>query len=77
MIYLHLSTKHDTNGNPRRLFLILNEKGDPINAIDEGYAGNSQVRKEHPDAVAGPRIEVTISEYRGWLRWAKEKKNDR
>ncbi len=71
MIYLHLATKHDVNGNPRRLYVILDSDGDVVDVIDEGYAGNSQVRKKYPDAVVGPRIEVPISEYKDWLKYGR------
>lgn len=73
MIYLHLATKHDTNGNPRRLFLVLDEDGNPVDAIDEGYAGSRQVYEKYPNIMDGPRIEVTISEYKDWLKWAMNK----
>lgn len=72
-LYIHLATKKDTNGNPRRLFLVLDSNGNPIEAIEEGYAGTSVVRQFHPNAVAGPRIEVPISEYNDWKRWKNAK----
>ena len=71
MIYLHWSTKNDVNGNPRRLYMVLDDDGCVVDVINEGYAGNSQVRRKYPDAVVGPRIEVPISEYNDWLKYGR------
>ena len=72
MMYIHLITKHDVNGNPRRLYLVLDDLGIPVDAIDEGYAGSRNVRNKYPNVVDGPRIVVTPTEYRGWLKWAAQ-----
>ena len=67
MIYLHLKTKNDNNGNPRRLYLVINDNGGVVEAIDEGYSGD-QVARKYPQIIQGPPINITPTEYRDWLR---------
>ena len=52
--YQHLSTTNDTNGNPRRLWMIYNVNGNVIRVIDEGYSGR-------PDTQARELMPVNIS----------------
>lgn len=52
---IKLATKNDNNGNPRRVWVLLNStpseiapttlSGNVITAIDEGYSGNAEVKK--------------------------------
>ena len=44
MFAIHLKTKNDTSGNPRRLFLICNAHG-PIASVPEGYDGTDAIRQ--------------------------------
>ena len=37
--YQHLDAGSDTNGNPRRGFVLYDAQGDIVQAIDEGYRG--------------------------------------
>ncbi len=68
MIYLHLVAPHDNNGNPRRLFVVLDENADAKAVIEQGYTGYREIRKQFPDAKEGPEINITVSEYNSWLR---------
>ncbi len=76
MIYLRLISKRDNNGNPRRLFLVVDDNGDTIDAIGEGSTRRSELWKIHPDAVGGPEIQVPVSEYNQWLRWGEENRSE-
>ncbi len=63
-LILYLKAKNDRNGNPRRLFVDV-ENGSPAAIVSEGYGGT-------PEAYRGlPMIEVNITteEYYNWLRW--------
>lgn len=69
-----LITKADSNGNPRKLFIV--EKHDlernhqqRIDIIDIGYEGNSAVLKKYPTArISITEIVVTPSEFKRWIR---------
>lgn len=43
---LHLDAGHDTNGNPRRLFLVLHLTEGIVAAVDEGYYGASALDRD-------------------------------
>jgi len=68
-IALHLDAGHDHNGNPKRLVMVLDEKGDIVHVAEEGYAGVKAAlrRGEVADAVMGPRLEITPKEYKAIL----------
>lgn len=66
MIYKQqLRTTHDTNGNPRRVWLLYNAAGEVIDTADEGYAGDPF---RGSGAIQLPSISVTPSEYKFWTR---------
>jgi hypothetical protein len=63
--FLHLCTKNDNNGNPRRLFVLSdNETGKFLACWDEGYKGSDAVpgiwRK---DAYLSQRFDVSVTDY--------------
>lgn len=62
-----LRTKHDTNGNPRRVWVLYNARGEAIRVADEGYAGDPF---RGIVAVQLPSITVTPREYRDWIKRA-------
>lgn len=70
MIYLHLIATNDNSGNPRRLFVVLDENAHAKTVIDQGYNGYREIRKRFPDAKEGPDINITTAEYNYWLRQA-------
>lgn len=73
-MYQHLRASNDKNGNPRRIFVLLDEKGNVVTAIDEGYGGR-------PDECRGliqlPSYNISATDYKEILRqkrkaeWAK------
>lgn len=64
MIYIRLDAGNDTNGNPRRLFVVFSKAGTILETIDEGYNGNSEVRKKYPRHADGGTFATTPTEYR-------------
>jgi len=63
----HLRTTNDTNGNPRRIYLLMTAEGTVTRAIDEGY-GNPP--SEYGILVQLPSVNITPAEYRRTLkRW--------
>lgn len=65
---------HDTNGNPRRGWVTINcRKGDMVDFVDEGYQGNSGLKRQYPHAVEGPELKVTPGEYRELKKFANDK----
>lgn len=44
MIAIYLNAGHDTNGNPRRGWVITEDNGDSIDYVDEGYRGGSALK---------------------------------
>lgn len=66
VIALHMVTTNDTNGNPRRAFVLLKPDGDIAAVVDEGYQGRGALdpfAKEY-HIVEGPRFEITPAAYR-------------
>ena len=63
-----LKTTNDRNGNPRRVWILYGEDGNPAMVRDEGYAGR-------PDwgAVELSNINVSPREYRGWIKFGAER----
>ena len=65
MIVIHLRAPNDSNGNPRRLYLIIDpSNGLPIDCIDEGYLGNSAYKSKYPESVYSTQIDIPAKEYR-------------
>jgi hypothetical protein len=76
MIAVYIATKNDTNGNPRRGWIIFNATGDVAGFVDEGYLGTAALAEAGWGTVprTAQRITVTPGEYLGWKR-ANLKKN--
>ena len=65
MLAIRLDAPNDNNGNPRRVWVVIDSKtGDIIDTIDEEYMGIGPLRQKYPDAVEGPRFATTPHEYR-------------
>lgn len=70
---LHLKSKNDINGNPRRLFLVMHPNG-MVAAVDEGYVETSalNVFESEVSAILRARIvgaiEIKPKQYRELLR---------
>jgi hypothetical protein len=73
-MYQHLTAQNDRNGNPRRLYLVMDADGNIMDAIDEGYAGCPRWLR---DLIQLPSIEIQPKTYREMLRdfTAKERTN--
>ncbi len=67
-IAIYLRSKNDVNGNPRRLFLILDEEG-IVDIVDERNRGTYALRDEYPE-IKYPVVAVDIppSEYKRLLK---------
>ena len=73
-IALHLDAGHDVKGNPRRVYVVLNEKADIVDVIDEGYEGVSALHKSHGKIPVTGRLSTSASERRELLRFSAEAK---
>lgn len=66
--YNYFGTTHDSNGNPRRVYVVYNELGQVIDVFDERYNGDSRIKVAYHDVVMlGGRVQITPAEYRTWL----------
>ena len=71
---IHLCTKNDANGNPRRAWAEFNDHGMILNFFEEGYVGSAAL----PDRLrerrySAPSIQVPPSEWNSWRKAAKER----
>jgi hypothetical protein len=67
-IALHFNAGNDTNGNPRRLFVVVNTQGVVIAAYDEGYIGESAVTKHFPGIAIVGRFDITPAQRKSLLK---------
>jgi len=65
MIYIQLAATNDENGNPRRVFVLFDEKGNIREVKDEGYGGDPYVNSGHS---FGGRFATTATERRELLK---------
>ena len=65
---IHLNAGNDTNGNPRRVFVVLHDS-DFVAAYDEGYSGiNAITNLEHREqAINACTFATTPKEYRSLI----------
>lgn len=56
---------NDTNGNPRRCFVIWAADGTLLDAIDEGYSGRPNWTKSLTDLG---RVDVSATQYRYMIK---------
>lgn len=71
----HLNAGNDTNGNPRRCFLVYNDQGTTVECIDEGYRGEAAWRKSYPTAVYLGLLRTTATQIRELHKLFPEKSN--
>ena len=65
----HLQATNDVNGNPRRLWLLLDaQTGVIIKVANEGYRG---IPTEWHDVPELPQVDTTPKFYKDTLSWAK------
>lgn len=64
---IRLNAGHTTNGNPRRVFVLISDTG--LDAWDEGYDGTAAVPDALRSAAAtAPTFATTPKEYRALLK---------
>lgn len=74
----HLCAPNDTNGNPRRVFVVQRLSDGLIEAaFDEGYSGREAWTKhlDEAEVIVGIRINVTVSEYKWFIREYRESRS--
>jgi len=64
----HLRADNDPNGNPQRLYVINNLKGEIIDVIDEGYYGINAIKNKYPNYVEVATYHIPKSHYHELLR---------
>jgi len=64
---IKLNACNDKNGNPRRVFVVLNDER-VVEAIDEGYDGNSDLTRKYPGVNVVFYAEISPREYRSLLK---------
>lgn len=70
MAWQHLRADNDTNGNPRRCYVVYGGNGDILDVIDEGYEGRPGWLRDVPQLAS---VDVSPTEYRQFLKFAAVK----
>ena len=76
MFAVYIATKNDTNGNPRRGWIIYGADGAAEAFVDEGYDGTEALWRYSREYQLGAhipatdRINVPPSEYNRWAKAA-------
>lgn len=72
---IRLRTKDDTNGNPRRAWVRLDDLGRPLDWFEEGYSGGSAVPPEFRESLAVSILEINVTpaEFRKLRRLVEER----
>jgi hypothetical protein len=70
--YIRLDAGNDSNGNPRRLFVVFDSRGNTCDVIDEGYSGYGEVRKHYRTAADLGTYKTTPAQYRELLKEKRE-----
>ncbi len=60
-MWQQLNAGHDINGNPRRLYMLMDINGNIIKVIVDNYSGTP---KECKGLVQLPTLNITVKEYR-------------
>lgn len=72
MLAVYIATKNDRNGNPRRGWIVMDQSGEAVRFVEEGYRGNGALADAGlPDIPATSRLDVTPGEFAGWRKWSK------
>lgn len=66
--FQHLGTTNDTNGNPRRVYVVYDADGFVCAVYNEGYRG---IPKEIKGLTQLPGFNITPGDYRECVRLAK------
>ena len=66
---VHLCTKNDSSGNPRRAWVEYNDHGMAIGFYEEGYVGSAALPERLREIrYSAPSITVAPSEWNSWRR---------
>jgi hypothetical protein len=71
VIALHMAAVNDANGNPRRVFVLIDaQTGEVREVVDEGHMGTGALNefRDKYTIIEGPRFEVTPAAYRDFKR---------
>lgn len=79
---LHLDAGHDPNGNPKRLYVLV-EPGSVVAVVNEGYRGRAAIDDAFSHDVGAKgittlskaisiKLAITGKEYTEIKRWAKD-----
>lgn len=72
-VAVKINAGHDTNGNPRRGWVILDGRaGKMMDFVNEGYKGSSALTKAYPLAIESVELAVTPGEYRDLMKFERE-----
>lgn len=70
---LELRAPHDPNGNPRRLYLVLDDEGCIDQVIDQGYQGRGALPAGLlPRGYALSSVRISASEYRELRQYGRQ-----
>ncbi len=67
-IALHFNAGNDTNGNQRRIFVVVDTRGNVLGAFDEGYVGNAAVTSHYPGIAIVGRFDITPAQRKTLLK---------
>ena len=66
---IHACAPNDTNGNPRRAFIVLNGTEQGHTVYDEGYEGEGAIPEyDRKNAATWTTLKVTPGQYRDLIR---------
>lgn len=69
--YQHIRTEHDTNGNPRMLYLIFARDGQIVKVFEQGYGNLPSIYRNA--LVELHEIDVQPAEYNRLVKWGKQR----
>ena len=68
-IAIKLNAGNNTNGNPRRVYVVLETiNGSIVDTIDEGFMGIVALSRKYPEIPIPPEFYTTPKEYRELLK---------
>jgi len=66
---IRLNAGNDKNGNPRRVFVVFDDKGEIVKAVNEGYAGRAALTEAGiTEQWSGYTFMTTPGEYRDLIK---------
>jgi hypothetical protein len=67
-IALKFNAGNDRNGNPRRVFVVVNTSGVVLSAHDEGYQGEKAVTQHYPGIAIVGQFDITPTDYKYFIK---------